>query len=111
MKTTTKALLWTATDAERNYVLKRAMAIRTTESLRFVVPYLDKPENAQETCATVVELAHHRGLREPNKAEFNKALDAVLRLCKDANLLDRAERYKKGQTRLLPPPSGDSPGQ
>lgn len=111
LATLEKAVSLCTTPEERNYAIQRAKAIRTIESLRFVVPYLDKPEYAQSACSTVVELAHHRGLREPNKAEFNKALDAVLRLCKDADLLDRAERYKKGQTRLLPPPSGDSPGQ
>jgi len=68
------------------------------ESLHFVLPYLDKAENAQEACATIVELAHRRELREPNKPEFDKALDAVIRLCKDPDLIDRAKRYRKGQT-------------
>ncbi len=83
---------------ERNLVLQRVRAVRTIESLRFVVPYLDQPEHAQEACATVVELAHHRELREPNKAEFDKALDAVIRTAKDHGVVDRAKRYKKGQT-------------
>ena len=51
---------------------------------------------------TVVELAHHRELREPNKAEFDKALDAVIRISKDADVVDRAKRYKKNQTRQMP---------
>ena len=79
-------------------MLKRVRAVRTIESLRFVAPYLDKPEFAQAACATVVELAHHRKLREPNKAEFDKALDAVIRISKDPGVVDRARRYKKGQT-------------
>ena len=101
-------------DAQRLDLLKKAMtpgharrgaklcapageAIRTIDSLRFVLPYMDKPEYAQEACATIVELAHHRKLREPNKAEFDKALDAVIRQ-QDPGIVDRAKRYKKGQT-------------
>ena len=83
---------------ERNYLLERCQAIRTLESLRFVVPYLDQPEYAQKACATVVDLARHRELREPNKAEFDRALDAVIRTCKDPGLIDRAKRYKQGRT-------------
>jgi HEAT repeat protein len=93
-----KAMSLATNDEDRNLAIQRAKAIRTMESLHFVLPYLDKPENAQEACATIVELAHHRELREPNKAEFDKALDAVIRLSKDADLIDRAKRYKKGQT-------------
>jgi HEAT repeat protein len=83
---------------EQNLVLRRVQAVRTIESLRFVVPYLDQPEHAQAACATVVGLAHHRELREPNKAEFDKALDVVIRIGKDPGMVDRAKRYKKGQT-------------
>jgi len=107
LATLEKAMALCTTDEERNYALQRAKAIRTIETLRFVVPYLDRPENAQAACSTVVELAHHRGLREPNKAEFDRALDAVLKICTDSDLLDRAGRYKKGQTRLLPPPKAE----
>ena len=62
------------------------------------MPYLNQPAFAQEACGTVVELAHHRELREPNKAEFDKALDVVIRIGKDPGVVDRAKRYKKGQT-------------
>lgn len=93
-----KAMTLTTRDEERNLVLKRCSAIRTIESLRFVAPYMEQPAYAQTACATVVELAHHRELREPNKAEFDPALDAVIRICKDAQLIDRAKRYQKGQT-------------
>ncbi len=75
-----------------------AQAVRTIESLRFVVAYLDQPAYAQEACATVVALARHRELREPNKAEFDKALDIVIRIGKNASVVDRAKRYRKGQT-------------
>lgn len=85
-------------DSERNQVLKRAPAIRTIETLRFVVPYLDQPALAAQAQEAVVELAHHRNLREPNKDEFAKVLDRVQAESKDEIVRDRAQRYKNGQT-------------
>ena len=44
-----------------------------------------------------VDYARMRGerlLREPNRAEFDKALDRVIALCKDKGLVDRAKQYK-----------------
>jgi hypothetical protein len=95
-------------DQDRKLVLKRASAIRAVETLRFVIPYLDQPELAQQACESVVELAHHRGLREPNKAEFHRALDRVLQTSKDAVVIDRANRYKRDQT-WVRPKAGDQP--
>jgi hypothetical protein len=93
-----KAMSMATEDEDRNYVLKRAKAIRTIETLRFIAPYLNQPEFAQEACATVVELAHHRELREPNKAEFHQALDLVIRTSKDPSIVRRAQLYKQGRT-------------
>jgi HEAT repeat protein len=89
-------------DAERNLVLQRASAIRIPETLRFLVPYLDQPAYAQQACLAVVELAHHRDLREANKAEFDRALDKVIQISKDATVVERANRYKKNQTWVRP---------
>jgi len=36
-------------------------------------------------------------LREPNIAEFAKALDRVIAMCKDKGLVDRAKSYKEGR--------------
>jgi HEAT repeat protein len=88
--------------SERNLVLQRAAAIRTLDSLHFVLPYLDQPAYAQQACESVVELAHHRELRDAHKAEFERALDQVLRVSQDATVKDRANRYKKGQTWVRP---------
>jgi hypothetical protein len=87
---------------ERMLAIERARAIRTIESLRFAVGCLDDPALAQKACETIVELAHHRSLREPNKAEFDAALDRVLKLSRDPIVRDRAVRYKKGQTWARP---------
>jgi HEAT repeat protein len=97
-----KVIAMCTRDEERKLVLKRSAAVRTVETLRFVLPYLDHPSLAGQACETVVELAHHRGLREPNKAEFHKALDKVLQTSKDAVVLDRANRYKRDQTWVRP---------
>ncbi len=61
------------TDDERNAVVRRCRAVRTVESLRYLVPYLERPAFAQEACGSIVELAHHKELREPNKREFDPA--------------------------------------
>lgn len=87
---------------DKTLVIKRARAVRTIETLRFVLPLVEQPALAEAACETVVELAHHRNLREPNKAEFDAALDKVLATSRDATNRDRAERYKKGQTWVRP---------
>jgi hypothetical protein len=87
---------------ERKLVLSRARAIRSLPTLRFVAPYMDEPAFTQQACETVVELAHHRALREPNKAEFDRALDKVLERSKNATVVERASRYKKGLTWTAP---------
>lgn len=85
-------------DNERNLILKRAPAIRAVETLRFVLTFFDEPGLAVQAHEAVVELAHHRNLREPNQAEFTAALDKVLAASKNEIVLERAQRYKNGQT-------------
>jgi len=93
---------------ERKLVLSRARAIRSLQTLRFVAPYMEEPKFAQQACETVVELAHHRALREPNKAEFDRALDKVMERSKNATVVERASRYKKGLT-WTPPIAAKQP--
>ena len=93
-------------DEDRRRVLERANAIRLIETLRFVMPYLDDPNLAEPACLSVVELAHHRSLRDANKDEFTKALDKVLATTKNEELVDRANRYKQGQTWERKKPAG-----
>jgi HEAT repeat protein len=93
-------------DADRIKVLDRADAIRTIETLRFVVPHLDTPALAEAACGGVVELAHHRGLRDAHKEEFTRALDKVLATTANAETRDRAERYKQGRTWERKKPGG-----
>jgi HEAT repeat protein len=89
-------------DAERLLVLDRCQAVRIPQTLRFLTPYLDQPAYAQQACLSVVELAHHRTLRQPNKAEFDPALDKVIQISQDPIVRDRAQRYKNDQTWVRP---------
>ena len=52
--------------------------------------------------SSIVDLAHHRNLREPNEEEFHAALDQVIALSKDAVVVDRANRYKRDETWVRP---------
>ena len=90
------------TDSERELVLQRARAVRTLDTLWFVVPYIDQPPLTDAACETVVELAHHRGLREPHKAEFDRVLDQVIATSQNPTIVERAQTYKEGKTWLGP---------
>ena len=83
---------------EQSFVINRTRTAYDVEALRFVLPYVDQPEFAQIACETIVEIAHHREVRDPNKAEFHKALDKVIEVAKDPVVVDRAKRYQRGET-------------
>jgi HEAT repeat protein len=104
LKLLNQAMEMCTRDEERHLVLKRASAVRIPETLAFAVSYVDKPAYAQQACETIVELAHHRALREANKAAFDQALDQVIAISRDAVVVERAQRYKQGQTWVRPKP-------
>lgn len=83
---------------EQTFVINRTRTAYAVESVRFILPYVDEPPFAQIACETVVEIAHHREVRDPHKAEFDKALDKVIEVSKDPVVIDRAQRYKRGET-------------
>ncbi len=85
------------TEEQQRWVIQRAAAVRAVETLRFVAPCLDQPALAEQACGTVVELAHHKELRNPNRPEFAAALKKVLATAKDAVVLERAKRYLEAQ--------------
>jgi hypothetical protein len=95
------------TPEEESFVVNRCRTAYDVETLRFVLPYIDRPQFAQLACETTVELAHHRELRDPNKAEFDKALDKVMATSKDPVVVDRAGRYKRGETWTRPAKSAE----
>jgi HEAT repeat protein len=97
-----KALQMATRDEERLLALDRARTIRSLAALHLVMPYLDRPKFAERACTSIVELAHHRTLRQPNKAEFDAILDKVIATSHDPVVIDRAKRYQKDQTWVRP---------
>ncbi len=83
---------------EQLLVINRCRTAYDVETLRFVCPYVDEASFAETACETIVELAHHREIRDPNKVEFNKALDEVIAISKNPEVIERANRYKRGET-------------
>ncbi len=100
-----QALELANTDEERKTVLTRCRTAYAVETLRLVLPYVEQPKFAQIACETIVELAHHREIREPNKAEFEIALDRVQKISKDPVVIERAGLYKRGETWIRPKPA------
>jgi hypothetical protein len=93
-----EALAAAKTPEEQLLVINRTRTAYDVESVRFVLPFVDQPKFAQTACETIVEIAHHREVRDPHKAEFDKALDKVIATTKDPVVVDRAQRYKRGET-------------
>jgi HEAT repeat protein len=90
------------TPEEQSLVINRCRTAYDVETLRFVLPYVDQPPLAQVACETIVELAHHREIRDPNKAEFDSALDKVIQVSKNPVVVERAKRYQLGETWARP---------
>jgi len=86
------------TPEEQSLVLNRTRTAYDVAAVRFVMPYVEDPDLAQIACETVVEIAHHREVRDPHKAEFDKDLDKVIEVSKDPVVIERANRYKRGET-------------
>jgi HEAT repeat protein len=92
-----QAMQLSRTDHERRWVIERAAAVRAVETLRFLVPYIGQPVFGEQACRSVVELAHHKELRDPNRQEFAAALKNVLATAKDTITRERAKRYIEAQ--------------
>ena len=88
-----QAMVRAERDEERNLVLQRASAVRTVESLRFLLPYLDQPSLAPTAGASITESGRHKELRDPNKAEFIPALEKVIATNKDHATVENVRRY------------------
>ena len=93
-----QAMSQAKTTEEKIAVINRTRTAYDVEAMRFVRPYLDQPEFCQMACETIVELAHHREVRDPHKAEFDAVLDRVIQLAQNKKLVERANRYKRGET-------------
>jgi len=93
-----KAMRLATRDEDRKLAIDRARAVRTLASLNFVMERLDESALTEAVCWTIVELAHHRELRNSDEARFHEALDKVLAVSKDPITRERATKYKKGET-------------
>ncbi len=80
----------------RQWILTRAASVRSLATVDWVAGYLDDPELAQTACKTIVELAHHRFLRQPNKAHFEPILRKVEATAKDKSVAGLAEKARLG---------------
>jgi HEAT repeat protein len=92
-----KAMDLAERDEERKLVLERVGDIRRRETLRFVMSQLDKPALTQRAATTVVEMSRDRGFRDRNKADFEQALQQVVAVCTDSNVVERAKRRLQEQ--------------
>ena len=79
---------------EKRLIINRVGQIRTVESLRFVLKYIDDTELRDAVCQSILDLAHQTGLRRSARDEFNAALDKVLAVTTNNDWRTRAEGYK-----------------
>lgn len=80
----------------RNFALSRAATVRTLDTVKWAAGYLDNAELAETACKVIVELAHHRFLRQPNKAFFDPILRKVESTSKDSATVQKAEKARMG---------------
>jgi len=83
-------------DADRQWCLSRAATIRTMETVDWAASFLDDSVLSQTACVVIVELAHHRFLREPNKTTFDPILLKVEQTAKDKEIVERAKKSRLG---------------
>jgi HEAT repeat protein len=94
----TKAMGMATQIEEKKFIVTRASAVRSIDTLRWILPYLDDGSLNQDACRAVVTLAHRKDLRatEPSRSEFLAALKKVTQVSNDPMLVDRATRYIQG---------------
>ncbi len=81
---------------DKRLILTRAGTVRTMAAVDWIAGYLDQPDLAQQAGASLVELAHHRFLRQPNMQRFRPILQRVAEISRDEEVVDRAKRYQLG---------------
>jgi len=82
---------------DKRLIIERVGQVRTVESLRFVLKYIDDTELRDRACASVLDLAHQTDLRRSARQEFNAALDKVLAVTTNNDFRNRANQYKAAQ--------------
>jgi len=79
---------------EKRLIIERVGTIRTVESLRFVLKYIDDAELQERACWAVLELAHQTDLRRSAREEFVAALDKVLSVLDNISDTNRRNDYR-----------------
>ena len=80
----------------KTLALSRAASVRTLDNRRLGRRLSRRPDLAQTACQVIVELAHHRFLRQPNKAHFEPILRKVEATAKDKSIVELAEKARLG---------------
>jgi len=81
-------------DDEKRLIIERVGQIRTVESLRFVLKYMDEPSLQERVCWSVLEVAHQTDLRRSARDEVNAALDKVLSVLDNISDQGRRNDYR-----------------
>lgn len=91
-----KAFAAAQNDANRNLALSRAATVRTLDTVKWAMEQIDNPALSETACQVVVELAHHRFLRQPNKEWFDPILRKVEATAKDKSIVEQAAKARMG---------------
>ena len=81
---------------DKTLVLTRAAEIRDMATVTWLAEFLDDAALAQVACASLAKMAHHRELREPNKAAFGPILEKVEKTAKDKAVAEAAKKARLG---------------
>ena len=82
--------------ADKRLILERASTVRTMDAVRFAAERLDDPELAAAAAECILDLAHHKFLRNPNKATFTPLLKTIAKEGKSEETRNRAKQYLLG---------------
>ena len=83
-------------NADRQWCLTRLSSVRTMDAANWAASFLDDAKVSEAACQTIVDLAHHRFLREPNKARFTELLTKVEKTTKNAKVAENAKKARMG---------------
>ena len=83
-------------DEDKRLILSRSTSVRSVETVRWLVPYLDDKALAGEASKAIVDLARRKELFTPNRDEFIKVLRKVIEVSGDRDAVERAKRIVQG---------------
>jgi len=87
-----KAMQQAETPELQNEILQRIAVIRSPETLRFVVPYIDESEHQNTVFSTVLELAEDRTFHDAHREVLEPLLEKILRNAATKDMAEQARR-------------------